>query len=554
MALLALLGHCVTAVGAILLAWFLVWLRLEWIAVSRRSKALKDLPGPSYGLIGILDVVAKQKDIHRVATEWVNTYGPILRVRIMQFHVLVVADPALATYILRSKLLDKFRFQYGFLDPFLGGINLLTGPTNEHWKAVRKGVAPAFAAGNIRTAFAAIVERCETLAGILTKLGPEQTVNVDDMLLREAMDVIGRVGFDKEMNSLEAMVDEREDTSCVQLMLRCTHEMIKRFKEVHRDKTIWRSDVRKGRSLMRQFRKVIKEELLDYMKAIKPRKNSFAQLLMDTKDPKTGKPLKDHQMLPEIAALFFAGSDTTGHTGTWILYTLSQYPEVEAKVLEELDSLELLVTPERPNPRSLEFADLGRLVYLQAVIKEILRQYPPVGAGYIRINETQDISLCDGRLFVPRGTLLWIPVHGIQNTHHNWERPEEFLPERWLTPGTEYADKLPMPADFYEGWYDQPEGRQESIEDAVDPDEIAKESQQAKRYMPFSEGARNCVGQQLAKVSVVATTACLLSRFHFRLGDQMGGPEGVRSREQYTLVTGIDGGMHMHAIPRPISA
>lgn len=37
-------------------------------------------------------------------------------------------------------------------------------------------------------------------------------------------------------------------------------------------------------------------------------------------------------------------------------------------------------------------------------------------------------------------------------------------------------------------------------------------------------------------------------------GMQMGGAEGVRAREQYTLVTGIDGGMHMHAIPRPISA
>ncbi len=31
---------------------------------------------------------------------------------------------------------------------------------------------------------------------------------------------------------------------------------------------------------------------------------------------------------------------------------------------------------------------------------------------------------------------------------------------------------------------------------------------------------------------------------------QMGGPEGVRAREQYTLVTGIKGGMYMHAIPR----
>lgn len=39
------------------------------------------------GLIGILDVVAKQKDIHRVATEWVNTYGPVFKLRIMQFHV-----------------------------------------------------------------------------------------------------------------------------------------------------------------------------------------------------------------------------------------------------------------------------------------------------------------------------------------------------------------------------------------------------------------------------------------------------------------------------------
>ena len=35
----------------------------------------------------------------------------------------------------------------------------------------------------------------------------------------------------------------------------------------------------------------------------------------------------------------------------------------------ELDALELLVTPRRPRPRALEWADLGRLAYLQAVIK-----------------------------------------------------------------------------------------------------------------------------------------------------------------------------------------
>lgn len=50
-------------------------------------------------------------------------------------------------------------------------------------------------------------------------------------------------------------------------------------------------------------------------------------------------------------------------------YLLSQHPEVEARVVAELDALELLVTLSRPAPRELEWADLGRLTYLQAVIK-----------------------------------------------------------------------------------------------------------------------------------------------------------------------------------------
>lgn len=42
-----------------------------------------------------------------------------------------------------------------------------------------------------------------------------------------------------------------------------------------------------------------------------------------------------------------------------------------------------------------------------------------------------------------------------------------------------------------------------------------------KRYFPFAEGPRNCVGQSLAKVSLVATAAVLLSNFSFRLADQV---------------------------------
>ena len=49
----------------------------------------------------------------------------------------------------------------------------------------------------------------------------------------------------------------------------------------------------------------------------------------------------------------------------------------------------------------------------------------------------------------------------------------------------------------------------------------ADDSRRPKRYFPFAEGPRSCVGQSLAKVSLVATMATLLSRFSFRLADEV---------------------------------
>lgn len=50
-------------------------------------------------------------------------------------------------------------------------------------------------------------------------------------------------------------------------------------------------------------------------------------------------------------------------------YLISQHPEVEAKILAELDALELTITPQRPRPREMVYSDLSKMVYLNAVIK-----------------------------------------------------------------------------------------------------------------------------------------------------------------------------------------
>lgn len=73
---------------------------------------------------------------------------------------------------------------------------------------------------------------------------------------------------------------------------------------------------------------------------------------------------------------------------------------------------------------------------------------------------------------------------------------------------------------------------------------------QVKRFMPFLEGSRQCVGMALARVNYTATLATLMSRFSFRLADDMGGPAGVRRSEVYFITVQPKDGLRMHCLPR----
>jgi hypothetical protein len=52
-----------------------------------------------------------------------------------------------------------------------------------------------------------------------------------------------------------------------------------------------------------------------------------------------------------------------------VVFCVSQAPDVEAKIVEELRSLDLLATHARPAPRAIEWEDTSKLVYLNNVIK-----------------------------------------------------------------------------------------------------------------------------------------------------------------------------------------
>ncbi|KAA3474309.1 cytochrome P450 CYP82D47-like [Gossypium australe] len=122
--------------------------------------------------------------------------------------------------------------------------------------------------------------------------------------------------------------------------------------------------------------------------------------------------------------LVLAGSDTTMVTLTWALSLLLNNPHVLKRAQDELDM-------HVGKHRLLEEPDIRNMVYLQAIIKETLRLYPPEPVIGLRA-AIEDCTLSTG-YHIPFGTQLMVNAWKIQRDERVWPEPHDFQTERFLT-------------------------------------------------------------------------------------------------------------------------
>lgn len=129
-----------------------------------------------------------------------------------------------------------------------------------------------------------------------------------------------------------------------------------------------------------------------------------------------------------------AGTDTTSNTVEWAISELLRNPECMKKLQTELDSVV-------GKARVVTEADLPRLPYLQAVVKETLRLYPQ-GAIFIPHVSLEATIVC-GYEF-PAGTWLMVNSLAIHLDKSYWPNAQQFEPERFLVdrrgPGNQELD------------------------------------------------------------------------------------------------------------------
>jgi cytochrome P450 len=194
--------------------------------------------------------------------------------------------------------------------------------------------------------------------------------------------------------------------------------------------------------------------------------NDLLAMLMGAMD-EDGTQMTPKQLRDETMTLFLAGHETTALTLSWTWYLLSENPEADARLCEELQTV--------LNGRAPQVSDLERLPYLKAVTTEVLRLYP---AAYT-IARTSIAPCTIAGYDFPTNTTFVMSQWVMHRDPRYFDDPEAFRPERWLG-GLE--NRLPAGA-----------------------------------YFPFGDGPRRCIGQGFALLELSLVVARVAQKFRFKL-------------------------------------
>lgn len=160
-----------------------------------------------------------------------------------------------------------------------------------------------------------------------------------------------------------------------------------------------------------------------------------------------------HTFFPQCFLFFLAGFDTTSTMLTFLTYELCVNPDIQQKLREEI-----IETHENLGGKRISYETLQKMKYLDQVVSESLRKWPPVGIIDRLCVKDYLCEYGDGAKFlIEKGVALWIPIYGLHHDPSYFPKPDQFDPERFSDDNR---------SDIVPG-----------------------------SYLPFGIGPRNCIGE-----------------------------------------------------------
>jgi cytochrome P450 len=177
--------------------------------------------------------------------------------------------------------------------------------------------------------------------------------------------------------------------------------------------------------------------------------------------------MSDKQVRDEVMTIFIAGHETTSNALTWTFYLLSQYPDIERKLYDEI---ELVLGNRIPTAD-----DIPKLQYTEMVLRESMRLYPPVWTIGRRVENDYSV----GEYTIPAGSSILMSQYVMHHDPKYYEKPEEFNPDRWTD---DFKTQLPRFS-----------------------------------YFPFGGGIRGCIGEPFAWMEGILIIATIIQKWSMRV-------------------------------------
>jgi cytochrome P450 len=424
----------------------------------------KRAPGPR-GLPVLGNLLDVWRDTLELFVDAHRAHGDFVQFRFLNLDYLLVADADAAHHVLVSaaKNYRKSRSYDGLRLVF--GNGLLTSE-GELWRRQRKLAQPAFHKERLAGFARAMVDATDAmLARWAARSEPEAPLDAHAEMMRVTFQIVGQTLFSVDVDGDAEAVGralsialEHADAAAqavVQIPPWMPTPQNVRFKRAMAtlDEVVYRIVAERRRT------KAVHHDLLAmFMEA------------RDEDEGEGGTGMTDRQLRDELMTMVLAGHETTANALTWTWYLLAQHPEIEARVVAEVDAV---LGRRRPT-----LDDVPRLALTGRVLQEAMRLYPPAWMVERQANAPDTL----GDVLVPRDGVVGVCTYLLHRNPKYFPDPERFDPDRFL------------------------------------PERAASRPKYA--YMPFGGGPRICIGHAFATMEAQLILARVLQSYRLTLGQK----------------------------------
>jgi len=228
-------------------------------------------------------------------------------------------------------------------------------------------------------------------------------------------------------------------------------------------------------------------ETIEYRKKNNVERKDFLQLLIQLKEkgyiedpdkpdekPEDAEKLTFNQLAAQAFVFYVGGFETSATTTQWTLYEMALNPDIQEKTRKDINDVLA------KHGGKITYDSIMEMKYLDRVVAETLRKYPPVPFLQRECNTRYQIS--GTKDVLEKGTLVFMPIYGLHMDPYYFPNPEKFDPDRFT--------------------------------------EEEKQKRHHFAYLPFGEGPRNCIGMRFGLLQTKVGLATILSNYELHVCEE----------------------------------